>query len=215
MIFMHVKCLKFHICFTFGVKGSEVVLKFHDEKIEIQKPNGVIQAQKYGFKTVQCDPLQVGKGIVDLVFFSSEKILVIPKIQLALKYESTEFLGSEPLNGLGSLSLGLDVKVWDWMSLSMAMANLLASAFSWVVAMSGVSSGCFIISGVGVERFRWCRWVCRLVCSQHGYRCGQMWRSLSSWARVSRKVKDGVGIFKSCCYSGISGKVLGHMMSRR
>ena len=44
------------------------------------KANRVVQAQKYGFKTVQCDPLQVGKGIVDLVFFSAEKILAILKV---------------------------------------------------------------------------------------------------------------------------------------
>jgi len=57
----------------------------------------------------------MGKGVIDLVFFSTEEVLVVPKIQLALKYESTEFLGLglEPLNGLGSQSLGLDVEVWD------------------------------------------------------------------------------------------------------
>ena len=86
-----------------------------------------MQAQKYGFKTVQCNPLQVGKGIVDLVFFGAEKILAILKIQLALKYEVQSFLGSELLNGSSSLSLGLDVEVWDWMSLLIALMNLSAS----------------------------------------------------------------------------------------
>jgi len=41
-----------------------------------------------------------------------------------------------------------------------------------------------------------------------------VWSS-SSWARVSGKVEDGVEIFKSCCYLGIWGRALGHMMSRR
>src|SRR5882724_12571221 len=74
-----------------------------------------MQAQKYRSKTVQCDPLQVGMGVVDLVFFGAEKILAIPKIQLALKYESTEFLGigtikwvGFPEFGLGCGSMGLD-----------------------------------------------------------------------------------------------------------
>ena len=60
-----------------------------------------MQAQKYGFKTVQCDPLQVGKGIVDLVFFSAENILAISKIQLALKYEGMEFLGIRTIKWVG------------------------------------------------------------------------------------------------------------------
>jgi len=66
-----------------------------------------MQAQKYGFETVQCDPLQVGKGIVDLVFFSAEKILSILKIQLALKYEGTEFLGIGAAEWVGFLEFGL------------------------------------------------------------------------------------------------------------
>jgi len=32
---LHVKCLKFCFCFAFGFEGAEVVLKFHDKKIEI------------------------------------------------------------------------------------------------------------------------------------------------------------------------------------
>jgi len=107
MILMHVKCLKFCFCFTLRVERSEVVLKFHDEKIEIQNPNEVMQAHKYRFKTVQCDPLQVGKGIVDPVFFSAENILVIPKIQLALKYEGTEFLCIGTIGWVEFLEFGL------------------------------------------------------------------------------------------------------------
>ena len=48
-----------------------------------------------------------------------------------------------------------------------------------------------------------------------GCRSGQMWQSLGFWARVSGKVEDGVGGFKSCCYSGILIWALGPMMSRR
>src|SRR5882724_12865293 len=107
MILMHVKCLKFRFCFTFRVERSEVVLEFHDKKIEIQKPNGAMQAQKYRFKTVHCNPLQVGKGIVDLVFFGAEKILAIPKIQLALKNESTEFPGIRTVKWVGFPEFGL------------------------------------------------------------------------------------------------------------
>jgi len=93
MIFMHVQCLEFHFCFTFGIKRSEVVLEFCDKEIEIREPDGVVQAEKCGFKTIQCDPLQMGKGLVDLIFFSVEEILVVPKIQFSLKNEATKFLG--------------------------------------------------------------------------------------------------------------------------
>src|SRR5882724_12230070 len=95
------------------------------------------------------------------------------------------FLGSEPSNGLGSLSLGLDVEVWDWTSLSMVLMNL--SAFWFILSHGCVQSivRCFV--EVGRERFRLYGWVCGLVCSQHGYRSGWMWQSLSSWARVPGK----------------------------
>ena len=52
-----------------------------------------MQAQKFGFKTIQCNSFQMGKGIVDLIFFSVEEVLAVPKIQSALKNEGTEFLG--------------------------------------------------------------------------------------------------------------------------
>ena len=34
------------------------------------------------------------------------------------------FLGSEPSNGSGSLSLGFEMEGWDWTSLSIAVTNL-------------------------------------------------------------------------------------------
>src|SRR5882724_3079734 len=115
MIFMHVKCLEFHFCFTFRVKRSEVVFEFCDEKIEVQEPYGVMQAPKYRFEKIQCDPLQMGKGIIDLVFFSAEEVLAVPKIQFALKNASMEFLGIGtiewdrfPKLGLGCGSARLD-----------------------------------------------------------------------------------------------------------
>src|SRR5882724_8101308 len=98
-----------------------------------------MQAQKYRFKTVQCDPLQVGKGIVDLVFFSSEKILVIPKIQLALKYESTEFLGIRTIEwvgfpefGLGCESMGLDEFI-DGHGKSFSICFFLSCSHVWSI----------------------------------------------------------------------------------
>ena len=153
MILMHAKCLEFCFCFTFRVERSEVVLEFHDKKIEIQQPNGVVQAQKYRFETVQCDPLQVGKGIVDLVFFSAEKILVIPKIQLALKYESTEFLGIRTIEwvgfpefGLGCESMGLDEFI-DGHGKSFSICFFLSCSHVWSIVR------CFVISGVSMEIF--------------------------------------------------------------
>jgi len=89
-----------------------------------------MQAQKYEFKTVQDDSLQMGKGIVDLVFFGAEEVLVISKIQLALKYESMEFLGIRTIEWVRFPEFGLDVEVWDWTSLSMALMNLSASSSS-------------------------------------------------------------------------------------
>ena len=66
---------------------------------------------------MQCteQPFITGKGIVDLIFFSVEEVLAVPKIQLALKNEGTEFLGIETIEwmgfpelGLGCVSTGLD-----------------------------------------------------------------------------------------------------------
>src|SRR5882724_7533681 len=49
----------------------------------------------------------MGKGVVDLVFFSAEEVLVVPKIQLALKYEGMEFLGIGTIEWVGFPELGL------------------------------------------------------------------------------------------------------------
>src|SRR5882724_2078206 len=57
------------------------------------------------------------------------------------------FLGSEPSNGLGSWSLGLDVEGWDWTSLLIAMINLRVSASSGFIVTAGVSLG--VSSSVG------------------------------------------------------------------
>src|SRR5882724_1010890 len=102
-----------------------------------------MQAQKYRSKTVQCDPLQVGMGVVDLVFFGAEKILAILKIQLALKYESTEFLGigtiewvgfPEFMLGHGSMGLnnfidGLDKFVSIWFILGCGCVRSIVGSF--------------------------------------------------------------------------------------
>ena len=57
--------------------------------------------------------------------------------------------GSEPLNGSGSRSFGLDVDVLDLMRLLMALANELASGSSSVVVgvlslsgLGGIEPGC-------------------------------------------------------------------------
>jgi len=106
MIFIHVKCFKFHFHFAFGIKSSKVVFKFHDEEIEIQEPDGVVQVQKCRFKTIQCDPLQIGKGIVDLGFFVIEEVLAVPKIQFTLKNEGMEFLWVRTIEWIGFPEFG-------------------------------------------------------------------------------------------------------------
>src|SRR5882724_6536934 len=122
-----------------------------------------MQAQKYGFETVQCNPLQVGKGIVDLVFFGAEEVLVVPKFQLALKYESTEFLGigtiewvGFPEFGLGHGSMRLD-KFIDGPNEFVTFWFILSHGCVWSIVR------CFI--KVGRENFRLYRWVHGLVCS--------------------------------------------------
>ena len=52
-----------------------------------------MKVQECGFETVQCDPFQIGKGIVDLGFLIVKEVLVVSEVQLALKNEGTEFLG--------------------------------------------------------------------------------------------------------------------------
>ena len=49
----------------------------------------------------------MGKGIVDLVFFGAEEVLAVPKIQLTLKNEISEFLGIRAVKWIGFLELGL------------------------------------------------------------------------------------------------------------
>jgi len=66
-----------------------------------------MQAQNYGFETIQCNPLQMGKSIIDLVFFSAEKVLAVLKIQLELKYEGMEFLGFRTIIWVGFLDIRL------------------------------------------------------------------------------------------------------------
>src|SRR5882724_3119992 len=121
-----------------------------------------MQAQKYGFETVQCNPLQVGNGIVDLVFFGAEKILAIPKIQLALKYESTEFLGIGIVKRVRFLEFGLG---HGSMGLNEFVNGLDEFVSIWFILSHGcVQSivGSFV--KVDMEGFRLYRWVCRLVC---------------------------------------------------
>src|SRR5882724_838043 len=119
-----------------------------------------MQSQKFSFKTIQCDPLQMGKGVIDLVFFSTEEVLVVPKIQLALKYESTEFLGIRTVEwvrflelGLGHGSVGLDESI-NSHDKSVSVCFILGCGCVWSIIR------CFIPYRVGIERLRWYGWVC-------------------------------------------------------
>src|SRR5882724_1290642 len=101
----------------------------------------------------------MGKGIVDLVFFGAEEVLVVPKIQLTLKNESTEFFGIGtvkwirfPELGLGCGSVRLD-KFIDCHDKYFCVCFILSCSCVWIIV------GCFIISEVGMERFRWYGWV--------------------------------------------------------
>ena len=134
----------------------------------------------------------MGKGVVDLVFFSDEKMLAVLEIQPALKYESMEFLGIRTIKwvrfpefGLGHRSMGLDEFI-DGLDEFVSFWFILSQGCVWSIVR------CFVIYEVSMEGFRLYRLVCGLVCSQHGYRSGKMWQSSSSWARVSGKVEDGV-----------------------
>jgi len=67
---------------------------------------------------------------------------LVPKFQFALKDEGLYALGSEPSNGSGSQSLGLDKVVLDLMSLLIALENiaaLLSMAFVIGTFVHGVS----------------------------------------------------------------------------
>jgi len=50
------------------------------------------------------------------------------------------FFGSDPSNGSGSQSLGLDVEVQDWTSLLIAIMSLIVSTYSGLIA-AGVPLG--------------------------------------------------------------------------
>ena len=117
-----------------------------------------------------------------------------------------EFLGIRAIEWIRFLELGLGhggVRLDEFIDCHdeyFSVCFILSCSHVWSIVR------CFIVPGVGMERFRWYIWVCGLACSWHGCGSGQMWWSLGSWARISRKVKDGVGIFKSCCYLGVLGK---------
>src|SRR5882724_10593608 len=76
-------------------------------KIEIQEPDGVMQVQKCRFETIQCDSLQIGKGIVDLGFLVVEEVLVVLEIQFSQKNEGMEFLGVRTIKWIRFLEFGL------------------------------------------------------------------------------------------------------------
>src|SRR5882724_8045615 len=121
-----------------------------------------MQAQKYRFKTVHCNPLQVGKGIVDLVFFGAEKILAIPKIQLALKNESTEFPGIRTVKWVGFPEFGLGCGI---SGLNKFINGLDEFVSIWFILSHGCVQSIFgSFVEVDMEGFRLYRWVCRLVC---------------------------------------------------
>jgi len=87
----------------------------------------------------------MGKGIVDLIFFGFEEVLVVPKIQLALKYEGMEFLGIRTIEwvgfpelGLGHGSMGLDEFI-DSCDNFDSVCFILSHGCVWSII------GCFII----------------------------------------------------------------------
>src|SRR5882724_524506 len=124
------------------------------------------------------------------------------------------FLGSEPSNGSGSLSLGLDVEGWDWMSLLIAMTNLRVSASSGFMVAAGVSLWFLLSMGLTCMDLGCMDGCVDLCLDDMGTGIGRC-DSSSSWGCISRKVKDGVRFFESCCYSGVLSEALGHMMSRK
>ena len=123
-----------------------------------------MQVQKCRFETIKCDPLQIGKGIVDLGFFIVEEVLPVPKIQLTLKNEGTEFLGVVTIKwigfmefGLGCGGMGLDEFIDSCdESESLCFIRILCLSYSFI--------GSFIVHGINVHGFMWCRWMCGLVC---------------------------------------------------
>src|SRR5882724_6152912 len=119
-----------------------------------------MQAQKHGFKTIQCDPLQMGKGIVNIVFFSVEEVLAVLKIQLALKYEGMEFLGIRTIEWVGFPELGLRCGSVGLDEFINSHDNSVSIFF--ILSHGCIQSivGCFIIHGVSMEIFGLYGWVC-------------------------------------------------------
>jgi len=113
-----------------------------------------MQAQKYRFETIQCDSLQMGKGVVDLVFFSAEEVFAVPKIQLALKNETTEFLGIGTIEWIGFPELGLGcggARLDEFVNChdkSFSVCFILSCSHVWSIIR------CFVISWIGMEGFR-------------------------------------------------------------
>ena len=93
MVLVHAKLFKFGFFFALRVESAEVALKFHDEEVEVHKPCGGMEVQESGFETIQYGSLQIQKSIVYLGFSILKEVLLIPKIQFALKDEGSEFLG--------------------------------------------------------------------------------------------------------------------------
>ena len=52
MVFMHMKLFKFGFGFSFGVESTEIGFKFLNEEFEVQKPDGIINAQECRLETI-------------------------------------------------------------------------------------------------------------------------------------------------------------------
>ena len=86
-----------------------------------------LEVKECGFKTIQCGSLQIKKGIVDLGFSILKKVLSVPKVQLALKDEGSEFLGVRTIQWMVSQSFSLAKVVLDLTSLLIGLVNTVAS----------------------------------------------------------------------------------------
>ena len=85
--------------------------------------------------------LQIQKGIVDLGLSTLIKLLLVPKVQLALKDEGLEFWGVGTSEWVGSQSFGLDEVVFVMISLSISLANTAASLLmAFIIKFSSVAS---------------------------------------------------------------------------
>ena len=96
----------------------------------------------------------MGKGIVDLVFFSAEEVLAFPKIQITLKNEGMEFLGIGTVKWIGFPELGLGHggarldEFIDSHDESFRVCFILSHSCVWSIIR------CFVISEISMERFR-------------------------------------------------------------